>query len=117
MKIQDWSEDIIFVELQREPQMRDELKTVTDIINDRGDCDVIIDFSSVDIITSSSLSQLLKLRKSLADCGHRLIFCSIHAFTKTAFEITGLDGIFELADNKFAASENLRSSDKLAAQV
>ena len=28
MRIQNWSEDIILVDLQREPQMMDELKTV-----------------------------------------------------------------------------------------
>ena len=108
MRIQNWSEDIILVDLQREPQMREELKTVTDIINDRGDCDVILDFSSVDIISSSSLSKLLTLRQLLTDCGHRLIFCSINNFTKQAFNITGLDGIFELTDDKFAASEELQ---------
>ena len=109
MGIQNWSEDIILVDLHREPQMVDVLKTVTDIVNDRGDCDVILDFSNVDIITSSSLSKLLKLRQLLTDCGHRLIFCSINNFTKSAFKITGLDGIFELTDDKFAASEELQS--------
>ena len=109
MGIQNWSEDIILADLHREPQMVDELTTVTDIVNDRSDCDVILYFSNVDIITSSSLSKLLKLRQLLTDCGHRLIFCSINSFTKSAFKITGLDGIFELTDDKFAASEELQS--------
>ena len=109
MEIQNLSEHIVLVDLHREPQMRDELKTVTDIVRDRGDCDVIIDFSDVDIITSSSLSTLLVLRQSLTDCGHRLIFCNINTFTKSAFKVTGLDGIFELADDKSAASAELQS--------
>jgi len=109
MGMQNLTEDIILVDLHREPRMGDELKTVTDIVNDRGDCDVILDFSNVDIITSSSLSKLLKLRQLLTDCGHRLVFCSMNNFTKSAFNITGLDGIFELTDDKFAASEELQS--------
>lgn len=108
MAIQNWSEDIILADLHREPQLAGELQTVTDIVNDRGDCDVILDFSNVDIITSSSLAKLLKLRQLLVDCGHRLIFCSINSFTKSAFKITGLDGIFELVDDRFAASEELQ---------
>ena len=108
MAMQNLSEDIISVDLHREPQMGDELKTVTDIVNDRGDCDVILDFSSVDIITSSSLSKLLKLRQLLVDCGHRLIFCSMNNFTREAFKVTGLDGIFELADDKVTASAELQ---------
>ena len=108
MEIQNWSEDVILVDLHREPQMADELTTVTDIVNDRGDCDVILDFSSVDIITSSSLSKLLKLRKLLADCGHRLVFSNVAPATRGIFTVTGLDGIFEVADDKFVALASLQ---------
>lgn len=109
MRIENWSEDIILVDLHREPQMGDELKTITDVINDRDDCDVILDFSGVDIITSPSLSKLLKLRQLLADCGHRLVLCNLCDFTRGAFKVTGLDGFFELADDRSAASATLES--------
>jgi anti-anti-sigma factor len=108
MGIQNWSENIILVDLPQEPNMGDELKTVTDMVRDRGDCDVVIDFSSVDIVTSSSLSKLLKLRKLLVDCGHRLIFCNVAPATRGIFTVTGLDGIFELADDKFVALASLQ---------
>ncbi len=108
MGIQNWSEDIILVDLPAEPEMSDELKTVIEIVRDRGDCDLVIDFSSVDIITSSSLSKLLKLRKLLGDCGHRLVFCGVAAATKGIFTVTGLDGIFEIADDKFIALASLQ---------
>jgi len=108
MEIQNWSEDIILVELHREPQMKDELRTVTDIVYDRGDCDVILDFSNVDIITSSSLSKLLRLRQLLIDSGHRLVFCSVPELTRNAFKVTGLEGIFELVDDRTTASAALQ---------
>lgn len=108
MGIQNWSEDIVLVELAQEPQIGDELTAVTEIVRDRGDCDVVIDFTSVDIVTSSSLSKMLKLRKLLADCGHRLVFCNVAAATKGIFTVTGLDGIFELADDKFVALASLQ---------
>jgi len=108
MGIQNWSEDIILVDLPPEPEMGDELKTVTEIVRDRGNCDVVIDFSSVDIVTSSSLSKLLKLRKLLTDCGHRLVFCNVAAATKGIFTITGLDGVFEFVDDKFVALASLQ---------
>jgi anti-anti-sigma factor len=108
MGIQDWSENIILVDLPAEPEMSDELKTITDTVRDRGDCDVVIDFSSVDIITSSSLSKLLKLRKLLTDCGHQLLFCSVAAATKGIFTVTGLDGIFDFVDDKFVALASLQ---------
>ena len=108
MGIQNWSEDIILVDLPQEPELGDELKTATEAVRDRGDCEVVIDFSNVDIITSSSLSKLLKLRKLVGDCGHRLVFCSVAPATKGIFTITGLDGIFEIVDDKFVALASLQ---------
>ena len=108
MGLQNWSEDIILVDLPPEPGLGDELKTATDISRDRGDCDVVVDFSGVDIVTSSSLSKLLKLRKLLADCGHRLVFCNVAPATRGIFTVTGLDGIFEVADDKFVALASLQ---------
>ena len=108
MGIQNWSEDVILVDLPQEPQMGDELKSITEMVRDRGDCEVVIDFSSIDIVTSSSLSKLLKLRKLLADCGHRLVFCSVAAATKGIFTVTGLDGVFEIVDDKFVALASLQ---------
>lgn len=108
MGVQNWSDDVVLVDLPQEPQMSGELKTVTEIVRDRGDCDVVIDFSSVDIVTSSSLSALLKLRKLVADCGHKLVFCSVAPATKGIFTVTGLDGIFDLVDDKFVALAGLQ---------
>lgn len=108
MGIQNWSEDIILVDLPVEPETGDELRTVTEIVRDRGDCDVVMDFSGIDIVTSSSLSKLLRLRKLMADCGHRLVFCGVAAATKGVFTVTGLDGVFEIVDDKFVALASLQ---------
>jgi len=108
MGIQNWSDDVVLVDLPQEPQMSEELKTVTGMVRDRGNCDVVIDFSEIDIVTSSSLSKLLKLRKLLADCGHKLVFCNVAAATKGIFTVTGLDGVFELVDDKFVALASLQ---------
>jgi len=108
MGIQNWSDDIILVDLPQEPQIADELKAVTEMVRDRGNCEVVLDFSSVDIITSTSLSALLKLRKMLTDCGHRLVFCSVAAATRGIFTVTGLDAVFEFVDDKFVALASLQ---------
>jgi anti-anti-sigma factor len=108
MGIQNWSENIMLVDLPTEPMMGDELKTVTEIVKDRGDCDVVMDFSSVDIITSSSLSKLLKMRKMLLDLDHQLVFCNVAPATKGIFAVTGLEGIFKVVDDKFVALAGLQ---------
>jgi anti-anti-sigma regulatory factor len=111
MGFQNWSDDIILVDLPREPRMRSEIKTLTEIVRDRGDCDVVMDFSAVDIMTSTSISGLLRLRKLLVDCSHRLIFCNLPPATRSVFSVVGLDEVFEFADDKFNALANLQSDD------
>ena len=108
MGIQNWSEDIILVDLPAEPEMGEELKTITQMVRDRGDCEVVVDFSGVDIVTSSSLSKLLRLKKLMSDCGHRLVFCNVAPATKGIFTVTGLDGVFEIVDDKFIALASLQ---------
>ena len=108
MGIQNWSDSIIVVDLPEEPLMVDELRAVTEMVRKRGNCDVVIDFSSVDIVTSSSLSALLKLRKLLADCAHHLVFCSVAPATKGVFNITGLEEVFEFVPDKFVALAGLQ---------
>ncbi len=108
MGIQNWSEDIVLVDLPPEPEIGEELEAVTDIVRNRADCDVVIDFSSIDIVTSSTLSRFLKLRKMLADCGHQLVFCNVAPATKGVFTITGLDAIFDFVEDKFVALTSLQ---------
>jgi len=109
MGIKDLSENILLVDAQPEPGLNEELRNAADVVRERGDCDVVIDFSHVDIVTSSSLSKLLKLRKLLMDCDHRLMLCSVAAATKGIFSITALDGVFEMVRNQAEAVESLKT--------
>ena len=108
MGIQNWSENIILVDLPPEPEIGEEIQTVTEMARDRGDCDLVMDFSSVDILTSSSISKLLKVRKMLADCQRRLVFCNVAPATKGIFTVTGITEIFEFVDDKFVALAGLQ---------
>ena len=108
MAIQDWSEDVILVDLPKEPGIADEIGDVIEVVRNRGDCNVVVDFSDVDVITSSSLSALLRLRKLLVDCSRRLVFCNVAAATKGVFTITGIDEVFEFMDDKFTALTGLQ---------
>ena len=112
MGIQDWSENIILVELPRESEMGSEINTVTEILRDRDNCDVVVDFSNVDIVTSSSLSKLLNLNKLLIDCGHRLILCNVDKSTKRIFQVTGLDQMSKFAEDRHMAVTSLEKESK-----
>ena len=104
MGTQNLSEDVILVELPfKEPQIAGELKTVNEIVNGKPDLDVIIDFSKVEIMTSSSIGNLIILRNLLHERGRRLILCNMATITKCIFVVAGLKDIFDFVDDKSAA--------------
>lgn len=108
MGIQDLPDNILLVEASPEPSLNEDLANVMDVVRERGDCcDVVIDFSHVDIVTSSSLSKLLKLRKLLMDVNHTLVLCSVARATKGIFSVTALDSVFTMATDKAAAVDEI----------
>lgn len=78
--------------------MRDKIRAVTESLHNSADRDVVMDFSSVGIMATPSISGLLGLRKLLADSGHSLILRNVASATRGIFTVTGLDAIFELVD-------------------
>jgi len=109
MGIENLSEDVVYVTLPAEPELGGELDKVSKIASEKGGCNVVVDFSDVDIITSPNLSTLLKLRKQLDGNSGRLICCGVSAMTKGIFTITGLETVFEFVDNKSAALGALKA--------
>lgn len=108
MGIQKWSDDIVLVNLAKEPQMGEELQTVVDMAVDNGSFDVVLDFANIDIVTSSSIAKILKLRKALIDCGHKLVLSTVNSQTMSIFTVTALDSVFEFVESQFAALAGLQ---------
>lgn len=108
MGIQNWSDDVILVNLPQEPDMGEELQTVIGLTLENRGLDVVVDFSDVDIVTSSSIAKLLKLRKVLADNDQKLLFCSVGPKTRSIFSVTGLDNVFHFVDDSFVALASLQ---------
>jgi anti-anti-sigma regulatory factor len=51
---------MILVDLPRELEKQNELQTVIGMVRDRGDCDVVIDFSHVDVVGGACLAGLVE---------------------------------------------------------
>jgi len=100
MPVQSWSENILVVEMQDDPVLSDDLNTVLDRFKDRPDVDVVLDFTSISYLNSSNIAKLLKLRK-VVTISHprRMILCAINSHVWGVFLITGLDKLFDFADN------------------
>jgi anti-anti-sigma factor len=104
MSTQDVSQDVLLVNLPgEEPEIAIELKRVNELLTGRDSCNVIVDFSGVEIITSSSISNLIILHKFLSERGRKLVLCNVAFVTKCIFTVAGLDKIFDFVEDPSAA--------------
>ena len=99
MSIENWSENILVVELQDDPAFSDDLTALTDQLESRQDVDVVLSLAAVKYLNSSNIAKLLKIRKKLITSKRRLVLCGIDTSIWGLFLVTGLDKVFEFADN------------------
>jgi len=100
MGIKDWSESIILVDLQDDPQFSEDMNALLDLVQKRTGCSVVLDCSGVNYLNSSNIAKLLRLRKLLhADARSKMKLCGIQTGVWGVFLVTGLDKIFEFCDD------------------
>ena len=107
MTTQDWSDNILVVELLDDPELADELSSLTEQVekDPRG---VVLNFARLTFLNSSNISRLLKLRKALLDLDKRLLLCSIPIHVWGVFLLTGVDTLFDVAEDPATALATLQ---------
>lgn len=112
MAIEKISEDLLLVELPSTgSKIAEELNTINELVSDKCNYDVIIDFLRVELLKSWNISTLLALRSLLQESGHQLILCNVGIVTKCIFTVAGLRKVFMFAHNKEAALAVLQNSE------
>ena len=111
MGIQNWSDNIVLVSLEQEPQLSEDLQLAAAIAEDGQNRDIVVDFQQVSMITSSSIAKLLKVRKILNDNDRKLILTSVNPQIFNVFVVTGLDNVFEFVDERFLAIAGLQMAN------
>ena len=76
---------------------------LTSLLEQRPGLRVLIDFSSVEHLSSSALGFLVSFAKRLTESGGHLKLCNIHPAIYEAFVITRLNQVFEIHDSTQAA--------------
>lgn len=107
MAILNLSEHVLLVTLPAEPQSTNDLEMVMRSTRSRADCDVIVDFSLAEIMSSATLCNLMIMERQLSMTDHQLILCSVPANIKGIFMRVGLHKLFRFADDEFAAMQSL----------
>ena len=108
MSIERWSDNILVVELQDDPGFSDDLLALIEQLETRKDVDVVLSFAGINYLNSSNIAKLLKLRKKLITNKRRLVLCEINTNVWGLFLVTGLDKVFEFADNVATALTGLQ---------
>jgi anti-anti-sigma factor len=103
MGVQYWSENIILVNLSWKLQEHDELQSVMEMVHEQGDCNVVVDFSNVEVAGGTTFGQLLQLRQLLQDRGRRLFLSGVAPATRRVFTVARLHEVFDFVKDKFAA--------------
>jgi anti-anti-sigma factor len=100
MPIENWSENVLLVELADDPQFTDDLTAVLETVEQRDDLDVVLNFQEVSFLNSSNIAKVLKLRKTVVlNNKRKLHLCAISIHVWGVFLVTGLDKIFEVYDD------------------
>ncbi len=107
MATQQWSDEIIVVNLQNDPEFTDELSTLSENMAVEAK-NVVLNFSNIKYLNSSNISRLLKLRKILIDANRQLKLCEIPIQVWGVFLLMGLDSIFDVAEDAASALTSLQ---------
>ncbi|MBP7052303.1 MAG: anti-sigma factor antagonist [Phycisphaerae bacterium] len=115
MAILSLSENVLLVTLPAEPQSTEDLERVMRLTRARSDCDVIVDFSLAEILSSATLCNLLIMERQLSMTGHQLTLCSVPSSIMGVFTRVGLHKLFRFAEDEFAALQSLEPERQTSA--
>ena len=101
--------NVLLVELQGQTRAYEEFDDAVRRVRNQEECDVIVDFENVTILTSRSLTPLMHLRDLVKSRRRRLLLCSLNQADKGVFSVTGLDRIFEIVDDRSSAMAALET--------
>lgn len=108
--IHELSDECLFVGLTSYETLGKELRTINETVRKNPDRDVIVDFSTVHMLTSANLSNLMILHHLLEENGRMLVLCNVSFEIKCEFTVCGLRDVFHFADDKFEAMAALGRS-------
>ncbi|KKD35239.1 MAG: STAS domain-containing protein [Limnoraphis robusta] len=74
-------------------------KEISNLV-DKGAKTILIDFKDVSFMDSSGLGALVLALKTVRAAGSKLMVCSINEQIKILFELTSMDRVFDIFENR-----------------
>jgi len=108
MTLNQWSDEILILELLNEPDFSEDTDTfIAKVQNDSNCPHAIVDLQNVTNLNSSNLGALIEIKKSLNANDRRMIICNISDSIWSTMLATGLDQVFEFIENTPVALASL----------
>ena len=107
MSLQQWSDDIVVVDLASEPDFSEEMASLNDAL-DNVPVNVVLNLDQVEYLNSSNIAQMLRLRKRVAEADLHLRLCCVPDSVWGVMLTTGLDSLFDVAEDTPSALASLQ---------
>ena len=112
MPIQQWSDQIVVVDTGNDPQFTDELSSLADQLQRDPPMDVVLNMQDVGYVNSSNIAKLLRVRKAVIAKDRRVFLTGMSTQVWGVLLVTGLDKIFDVADDTASALTSLQMNRK-----
>lgn len=112
MAIQNWSDNILLVELADEPQLSEDLQAIGHRVEHGPPQDVVLNLGAVRHMNSSHISQLLRLRALMIQRDRQLRICNVPDMIWGVIIVTGLDKVFQFSPDLPSALASLQLGEE-----
>ncbi|MCA9243293.1 MAG: STAS domain-containing protein [Phycisphaerales bacterium] len=100
MSVESWSDRVLLAELENDPGFSDDAAALIEQCEANAEFSALLNFAEVTFLNSSNISALLKLRKIIKSKNdRRLLLCGLSRQVWGVFLVTGLDHMFEVAED------------------
>ncbi|MDX2197349.1 MAG: STAS domain-containing protein [Phycisphaerae bacterium] len=100
MPVQQWSDTVLLGEMADDPQFSEDISAIIEQCSENSNLDVLLSLADVSFLNSSNIAKVLKLRKTVQISNQRrLKLCGVSTQVWGVFLVTGLDRIFDFADD------------------
>jgi anti-anti-sigma factor len=107
MPVHEWSDEILLAELASEPEFSDDIAAVNDLLDAEAH-HVVLNLAAVGHLNSSNLAQLLRVRKRVTEAERALFLCAVPDEVWGVLLVTGLDKVFNVAEDVPSALASLQ---------
>jgi len=97
----------VVILLPPEPNMGEQLEAIIQRVAQSIRSDLVLDFSNIDEVASTSIARLIQLQPKIEDDGGRMVLCHVSPAVRSILTAANLSRSFKFADDRRQARVEL----------